>query len=301
MAFHADRLTLTQTGGADRRATLFRDSLLDIAERWTLGLVWALTPKRIGGVPGLARLWFNKLLAPDYALPDPERALDQPPGLAGIVHDFTLPTLLAAYRRGLYPWAHIGPLKWWSPPRRSLLFFKDFHISNNLRRLMRQGRYTVTFDRDLEGVIAACAGRRARRWHLTWITPRIMRAYAEAFDAGHVHTYEVWNKAGKLVAGGYGMVTGGVFSGESQFAHEPNASKLGLAVLYWHLAHWGFRFFDGKLIGPLWESLGCREVPRHDYLASLAEAVRLPGRNGRWQVEADLATVADWQPEKSSD
>jgi leucyl/phenylalanyl-tRNA--protein transferase len=301
LAFHADRLTLSQTGGADRRAALFRDSLPDIAERWTLGLAWALTPKRIGGVPGLARLWFNESLAPDHALPDPKRALDQPPGLAGIVHDFTLPTVLAAYRRGLYPWAHIGPLKWWSPPRRSLLFFKDFHISNNLRRLMRQGRYTVTFDRDLEGVIAACAGRRARRWHLTWITPRIMRAYAEAFDAGHVHTYEVWNKADELVAGGYGMVTGGVFSGESQFAHEPNASKLGLAVLYWHLAHWGFRFFDGKLIGPLWESLGCREIPRRDYLASLAEAARLPGKSGRWQVEADLATVADWRPEKSSD
>ena len=32
-----------------------------------------------------------------------------------------LPTLLAAHRRGLYPFAHIGPNKWWSPPTRSLL------------------------------------------------------------------------------------------------------------------------------------------------------------------------------------
>lgn len=301
MAFHADRLVLNRAEGADRRAALFRASLLDIAERWTLGLAWALSRKRIGGLPNLARLCFDEFLAPDYALPDPARALDQPPGLAGIVHDLTLPTLLAAYRRGLYPWAHIGPLKWWSPPQRSLLFFKDFHISNNLRRLMRQGRYTVTFDRDFEGVIAACAGRRAGRWHLTWITPRIMRAYAEAFDAGHAHSYEVWNRAGKLVAGGYGVVTGAVFSGESQFAHEPNASKLGLAVLNWHLAHWGFRFFDGKLIAPLWKNLGCRKIPRHDYLARLAEAVRLPGKSGRWQVETDLVTVSKWQPENSSD
>src|ERR1700674_3810329 len=48
---------------------------------------------------------------------------------------------------------------------------------------------------------------------------------------------------------------------ESQFAHEPNASKVGMAVLSWHLAQWGFRFFDGKLIGPLWASMGCREIP----------------------------------------
>jgi leucyl/phenylalanyl-tRNA---protein transferase len=300
VAYHADHMALIPTAGAPagRRAALFRESIADIAERWTLGLAWALTPKRIAGVPGLARLCFDELLAPDYALPEPERALANPPGLAGIVHDFTLPTLLAAYRRGLYPWAHIGPLKWWSPPQRSLLSFKDFHLSNNLRRLMRQDRYTVTFDRDFEGVIAGCAGRRQGRWHLTWITPRIMRAYAEAFDAGHVHTYEVWNQAGELVAGGYGIVTGGAFSGESQFAHEPNSSKIGLAVLYWHLAKWGFKFFDGKLIGPLWESLGCREIPRQDYLARLAQAVRMPGKTGRWQVEADLDTISNWRPDK---
>ncbi len=130
---------------------------------------------------------------------------------------------------------------------------------------MRQNRYTVTFDRDFESVIAACAGRRDGRWHLTWITPRIMRAYAEAVRRGHVHTYEVWNKAGKIGCGGYGMVTGGVFSGESQFAHEANTSKIGLAVLNWHLAHWSFHFFDGKQLGPLWQSLGCREIPRQDF------------------------------------
>jgi leucyl/phenylalanyl-tRNA---protein transferase len=296
LAYHADHMTLSAAGGADRRAALFRESLGDMAERWTLGLAWALAPKRIGGLPNLARLCFHELLAPDYALPDPERALANPPGLAGIVHDLSLPTLLAAYRRGLYPLAHIAPLKWWSPPQRSVLLFKDFHLSNNLQRLMRQDRYTVTFDREFEAVIAACAGRRQGRWHLTWITPRIMRVYAEAFDAGHAHSYEVWNKAGELVGGGYGIAYGGAFTGESQFTHEPNASKIGLAVLSWHLAKWGFHFFDGKLIGPLWASMGCREIPRPEFLARLVEAVRLPSKIGRWQVETDLATVSHWQP-----
>jgi leucyl/phenylalanyl-tRNA--protein transferase len=297
LAFHADHLTLTRPAGADRRAALFREGPLDMAERWTLGLAWSLMPARIGGLPALWRLCFDELLAPDYALPDPARALDNPPGLAGIVHDLTLPTLLAAYRRGLYPWAHVAPLKWWSPPRRSLLLFKDVHISNNLRRLMRQHRYTVTFDRDFEAVIAGCAGRRQGRWHLTWITPRIMRVYAEAFDAGHAHSFEVWNAAGKLVGGGYGIASGASFSSESQFALESNASRIGMTVLNWHLAHWGFRFNDGKLIGPLWQNMGFREIPRRDYLARLAEAVRLSSKPGRWQVEADLATVSHWQPQ----
>jgi leucyl/phenylalanyl-tRNA--protein transferase len=238
------------------------------------------------------------LRASDYALPDPQRALANPPGLAGIVHDLSLPTLLAAYRRGLFPLAHIAPLKWWSPPQRSLLFFRNFHISNNLARLMRQGHYSVTFDRDFDAVIAACAGRREGRWHLTWITPRIMRAYAEAFDAGHAHSFEVWNKAGELAAGGYGIAIGGSFTAESQFTHQSNASRIGMTVLNWHLAHWGYRFNDGKLIGPLWENMGFRDVPRHEFLALLAEALRDPGKSGRWQVEADLDTVSYWQPGK---
>jgi leucyl/phenylalanyl-tRNA--protein transferase len=158
----------------------------------------------------------------------------------------------------------------------------------------------VTFDRDFEGVIAACAGRRQGRWHLTWITPRIMRVYAEAFDAGHAHSFEVWNKAGELVAGGYGMAIGASFTAESQFTHESNASRIGVSVLNWHLAHWGYRFNDGKLIGSLWENMGFRDVPRHEFLALLSEAMRQPGKSGRWQVETAIDTVSHWQPAAST-
>lgn len=295
MTFHAERLTFASHGG-NRRDTLFRETMLEAAERWTLGLAWSLTPKRIGGVPALLRMCARETLAADYALPDPERALAQPAGLAGIVHDLTLPKLLEAYRRGLYPLAHAGPLKWWSPPQRSLLFFDELHIAKRLRRQMRQSRYTVTFDRDFEGVIKACAGVRAGRWHLTWITPRIMRAYAEAFDAGFAHSFEVWNDKGELAGGGYGLAAGGSFATESQFSLEPNTSKIGFTVLNWHLAHWGYAFNDGKLMTPTCRDMGFREVPRAEYLDRLAPVARKPDRLGRWSVTADLNVVADWQP-----
>ena len=71
MAYHADHMTLSVAAGADRRAALFRESLTEKATRWTLGLAWALMPNRIAGLPGLAKLCFDELLAPDYALPDP--------------------------------------------------------------------------------------------------------------------------------------------------------------------------------------------------------------------------------------
>ena len=95
-------------------------------------------------------------------------------------------------------------------------------------------------------MIKACAGRRDGRWHLTWITPQIMRAYCDLHDAGYAHSFEVWNNDGELVGGGYGVAVGGAFTIESQFTLESHTSKIGFAVLNWHLAKWGFLLNDNK-------------------------------------------------------
>jgi leucyl/phenylalanyl-tRNA--protein transferase len=42
--------------------------------------------------------------------------------------------------------------------------------------------------------------------------------------------------------------------------------------------------------------MGFREIPRDEYLRCLTQAERQADRPGRWQIEGDLKTVADWQP-----
>ena len=279
-----------------RRTALFCETPAEMVRRWALGALYAVKPPRTTGLPALARMWLADVMAPDWSLPDPERALASPLGLAGIVHDLSVPTLIAAYRRGLYPMAHIAPLKWLSPPERCVLSFDRFHISRRLRSKLRQKRHTVSFDRDFESVIKACAEPREGKWPLTWITPRIMRAYAALYDAGYVHSFEVTNRGGELVGGGYGVAVGGAFVIESQFSRESGASKIGFAMLNWHLARWGFALDDNK--GPTQNVLemGFCTIPRADFLVRLAAAQRLPDRIGRWEVETDLDTVAAWQP-----
>ncbi|WP_170149575.1 leucyl/phenylalanyl-tRNA--protein transferase [Rhodoplanes roseus] len=279
----------------ERRRALFQETAAQRLQRIALGTAWALKPPRSRSLPGLARLWLVDVVDPADGLPDPDRTVN-PFGTCGIVHDPGVETLLAGYREGLFPFAHFGPLKWVSPAERCILVLDELHIAKRLRRQMRQGRYTVTFDRDFEGVITSCAGRREGRWHLTWITPRIMRLYGDMFDAGHVHSFEVWNEAGALVGGGYGVAVGGAFFTESQFSHEANTSKIGFTVLHWHLAQWGFRLDDGKWPTPTILDMGFRSVPRAEFRARVAEAAALPGKPGRWTVETDLKTVAAWQP-----
>jgi leucyl/phenylalanyl-tRNA---protein transferase len=278
-----------------RRAVLFRESARERLERIALGTAWALHLRRIDNLPALARAWAADLVRPAQGLPDPEHTLNRA-GLAGMAHDISVPTLVPAYRNGLFTHAHFGPLKWYSPDERCVLFFDELHIAKSLRRLMRKGRYTVTFDRAFEGVVTACAGRREGKWHVTWITPRIMRAYAEMFDAGHVHSFEVWNEDGLLAGGGYGVALGRVFFTESQFSHESNTSKIGFAALNWHLAHWGYVLNDGKWQTPTIAGMGFRMIPRDVFRLRLAAAAHDGGKAGRWQVETDLKTVADWQP-----
>jgi leucyl/phenylalanyl-tRNA---protein transferase len=132
--------------------------------------------------------------------------------------------------------------------------------------------------------------------HLTWITPRIMRGYADAFDAGHVHSFEVWNQQGELAGGGYGVAVGGVFVIESMFFRESNASKIGFSVLAWHLAKWGFVLADNKWLTPTTAQMGFCEMPRPEYLRRLSVLAEETVRTGRWDAEADTKTVADWRP-----
>ena len=240
------------------------------------------------------RAYVSHVVNGSTGLPDPA-ALGADCELAGIAEDLSSPTLMQAYARGLFPHGHIGPVKWFSPVSRAVLRLDDLHISGRLRSMMRQGRYRVTFDRDFEGVIKACAGRRRGRLHLTWITPRIMRAYARLFDEGHVHSFEVWNSEGALVGGGYGVAVGRVFVIESQFFRESNASKIGFSVLAWHLARWGFALADNKWLTSTTAQMGFHEMPRADYLRRLRVLSDDCVRPGRWEAEADTKTVADWR------
>lgn len=271
------------------------ESAAERLRRIVLGIAWALKPPRTLGVPAvlytLARHYLGLGLKPGE-LPDPERALRCPDGLAGVCTDLGVEMLLAAYARGLFPFGHVGPMKWWAPSARMVLVPSEMHIEKTLRRKLRQRRFRVTFDEDFLGVVRGCAAPRSGRPHLTWLRPDVMRAHLALFAAGHAHSVEVWEADGRLAGGVYGVAVGRVFFTESQFARMRDASKVGFAVLNRHLQTWGFVLNDGKYETAHLRQLGFRLMPRRDFNAALADACAGPGRPGRWQVDAALYPVA---------
>ncbi len=277
------------------RRQLFRETLYQTGERHIFGTHFAVSPGRIRHLPTFLKSAALDALRGGTRVPDPARVVACPDLFGGISRNISAETIIAAAKVGFSPWCHIAPLKWWTWEQRMVLFFDEHHMAKRLRRDMRAKGYRVTFDSAFEKVIKACAGRRSYRRHgLTWITPQVMYLYADLFDQGVAHSFEVWNSAGELVGGGFGTSLGRIFITDSQFSFEPNTSKMGFASLNYHLANWGYVLNDGKCFTPTIDAMGFRLIPRAEHLALLRHASE-EGRPGRWSVEADLATVAKWQ------
>lgn len=201
--------------------------------------------------------------------PPLQRALREPNGLLAVGGDLSPERLVSAYRHGCFPWFQEGqPILWWSPDPRMVLFPAELHVSRSLRKTQRQGRFTVSFDRDFAAVIRACAEPRAYA-DGTWITPAMQASYLELHRRGIAHSVEVWQDD-RLVGGLYGLAIGRLFFGESMFSRVPDASKIGFVTLVEQLRDCGFALIDCQMHTSHLASLGAREIPRNEFASELA-------------------------------
>ncbi len=211
-----------------------------------------------------------------YPFPDP--ALADEDGLVALGVPVTPANLRAAYGRGIFPWPfsprHAVP--WVSPGERAILEFARLNVPKTLRQARRRTTWSYTIDRAFEAVMAACAAARRPGQRGTWITPAMRAGYVALHREGGAHSVEVW-EGERLVGGLYGVDAGGLFTGESMFHLESNASKLALLHLIDHLAARGATWIDIQQLTPHFEVLGARLVGRAEFLGRLAEE-RAAGR-----------------------
>ncbi|GAB3244985.1 leucyl/phenylalanyl-tRNA--protein transferase [Nocardioides dilutus] len=205
---------------------------------------------------------------------DPREAGDDE-DLVGIGADLEPGTLLAAYRRGMFPMPDGGvrpPMCWFSPVRRGIIPLDGLRVSRSLRRAVRACEIRV--DTAFAQVVTACADPRRPQG---WITPDIAEAYVALHRLGWAHSVEAW-RDGRLVGGLYGVAIGGLFAGESMFHRERDASKVALVGLVDLLSdsRAADRLLDVQWVTPHLATLGAVEIPRDDYLNRLAGALTVP-------------------------
>jgi leucyl/phenylalanyl-tRNA--protein transferase len=213
-----------------------------------------------------------------WVFPDPLEADDD---LVGIGADLAPGTLLAAYRRGIFPMPDAGvrpPMHWFSPARRGVVPLDGLRVSRSLRRSARE--FELRVDTAFDEVMTRCADPSR---DAGWITRDVAAAYGELHRLGWAHSVEAWQE-GELVGGLYGVAIGGLFAGESMFHQVRDASKVALVELVRLLGEDGLegRLLDVQWVTPHLATLGAVELPRSAYLERLKRALRLPPPP-RWQ------------------
>jgi len=223
--------------------------------------------------------WLKPADPPD-AFPPVTRALTDPDGLLCAGGDLRPERILAAYRRGIFPWYSAGqPILWWSPDPRMVLFPDELKVSRSLRKTLRNRGFRVTFDTCFADVIAQCADSGTRSHAGTWISPDMRAAYAELHRLGAAHSVEVWLDDGpgpRLVGGLYGLLIDRVFFGESMFSTEADASKVALYWLVQSLRERNVEMIDCQVASEHLFTLGARLIPRAEFVARLARGIAPP-------------------------
>ena len=204
-----------------------------------------------------------------WAFPRPAEWPDQ--DLITIGGDLEPPTVIAAYRQGIFPMIVETPaplLGWWSPEPRGIVPLDKLRVTRSLRQSAK--RYEVRVDTCFADVMRECANPARESG---WITPEFIRAYTRLHELGWAHSIEAFDREGRLAGGLYGVKINGLFAGESMFYAQRDASKVALMGLVDLMRQSGMTLLDVQWCTDHLASLGAISISRREYLALLADAV----------------------------
>ncbi len=194
--------------------------------------------------------------------------LSEPDGLLAMGGDLTPERLLAAYRKGIFPWYEGDHILWWCPDPRFVLFPNELKISKSIKPLLNRNAFEFTTNRSFAEVIHHCKEIKRPGQQGTWITPEVEKAYCKMHELGFAHSAEVWDE-GKLIGGLYGMKLGKVFFGESMFSKKPNASRYAFIKYIQQLKTEGIELIDCQVYTEYLAGFGARMIDRKEFVEKL--------------------------------
>ena len=243
-----------------------------------------------------------------YDFPNPIEVDPDGIGIVAVGADLAPEALISAYARGLFPWfIEDEPIAWWCPEPRCVIVPTDYQPSKSLRKQAQGERWQLTLNQAFDEVIHACSlprydsgdDQHADVAH-TWIHDEMIAAYTELHGYGFAHSIEVWDGAGQLIGGLYGLKIGNIYFGESMFHRASNASKMAFWGLMRLCEQSEVALVDCQLPNDHLLSLGATTLPRKDFLSQLDSLIA--SHSVKWQtgshkplIVTQLNTATPWQ------
>ena len=209
-----------------------------------------------------------------YEFPPYEDATED--GLLAYGGDLDTKRVMLGYKQGIFPWFDDrDPILWWSPDPRFILDINELKIPKSLKRTIKKNIFEVKYNTAFVSVMIECANAKRADQEGTWIVPEMIECYSELHSQGHAHSFEAWLD-GELVGGGYGVVIGDIFCGESMFAKISDASKVAFVALVERLKQNGFNIIDSQVYTEHLEKFGAKHISREEYLEYLKQGLLHP-------------------------
>ena len=206
-----------------------------------------------------------------YTFPNPRLACNE--GILAYGGDLSAKRLISAYANGIFPWYNEDePILWWSPNPRLIMELDEFKVSKSLAKAIKKEKFEVKFDENFTQVMIECKNIFRPTQDGTWLQDELIQAYTHLHEIGYAHSVESYYE-GELVGGGYGLVIGDMFCGESMFAKKSDASKVALYHLVQRLKQKGFSLLDCQTPTEHLQSLGAKCISRDEFLDKLAKSI----------------------------
>src|SRR4051812_5291540 len=126
-------------------------------------------------------------------------------GLLAMGGDLSIERLLAAYKKGIFPWYNEEePICWWCPNPRFVLYPDELKVSKSMQTVLNNGSFRFTINKAFGKVMANCKAVTRKGQDGTWIQPEVIDAYTRLNQLGYAISAETW-KSGELVGGLYGV------------------------------------------------------------------------------------------------
>lgn len=195
-------------------------------------------------------------------------------GFLGTGADLSPPTLLHAYRSGVFPWFNADdPICWWSPNPRCVINPSHYQPAKSLVRTAKKSPWMLSVNTAFDDVVQACSQPRKYSSD-TWIHQEIKDAYQSLYHLGAAFSIEIWSGrplGSELIGGLYGVNLGAIFFGESMFHTQTDASKMAFWGLMQLTKNSGIKLVDCQLENPHLISLGASTISRDVFLERLSQ------------------------------
>lgn len=156
----------------------------------------------------------------------------------------------------------------------------NLHIGKSTRKKAK--RFQVTINQEFTKVVQGCQAQHGDR---CWLYPLLVQVFETMHRAEHVpavvlssdgqqvvcpvrvYSIEVWNaETGALAGGELGYTVGSIYTSLTGFAQEDSAGSVQMAVLGRLLEQEGFDMWDLGMEMDYKKSLGCRLMPRAQFV-----------------------------------